>query len=118
MTENEDRRSSGEEPPIQNSATATTPIRTIPVPADIAAVRRRLRLHHALVRRPRWSRELDDLLAVDDAISGPIGPEINDHDPGGDWWHDTWMDRGVPEREAEGLRLLAEGWVPGRLASV
>lgn len=71
------------------------------------ASRRRHRLHYRLVVRRRISRELDELLAE-------IGDSVPNPEPGieGDYWHDSHMDLGLPERERVGRQLLAVGWVP------
>jgi len=38
---------------------------TVASPSDAHRQRRRIRLHHELVRRARWSRELDRLCGID-----------------------------------------------------
>ncbi len=62
--------------------------------------RRKLRLHHTLVRRPRWSDELDQLLddGEDDGEPGWDGT--------GDYWGSvTCMNLGLPERRRLGWRM-------------
>jgi hypothetical protein len=86
------------------SATSDTP--TVPGRADIAvhlprAAVRRLRLHHTLVRRRRFSRELVRLLSPPPdpwELSEPIV------------WDQLAL--GVPEREYRGEELRARRWRP------
>lgn len=53
--------------------------------------------------RHRARRELDELLGH---------PDPWDLADRGDWWHDTWMDRGLPERERRGREMTRAGWTP------
>lgn len=100
-----------DEGPVQDRATASAADANTTVAhcADIERARRRLRLHHLLVRRPRWSGELDGLcteIASGDAIDDRAEPYE------GDYWADTHMTLGVPERQAAGRVLAAAGWCP------
>lgn len=81
-------------PPSHEPPAGTTTAVSVP---DLDRSARRLRLHHALRRRPRWSNELDELLAedvgADDTLFGTEGD---------DYWLDTHMTLGVRERELVG----------------
>lgn len=82
-------------------------LHTVPQTKDSPA-HRRLALHHMLVRRPRWSDALDELLAeVESEVLADLEPGVT-----GDYWAATLMDRGVDERDRRGRELLAAGFVP------
>lgn len=84
--------------PLRRPATTntTTCIAIVAPGGDIERARRRLRLHHVLWRRPRWSNELDGLCAED---RSHVGTYL-----GGDYWADVHMNLGVREREMVGVR--------------
>jgi hypothetical protein len=67
-----------------------------------------------LVRRRRWSVELDELLADDcDSRSPGCSDETVSDLEVADWWHVTMMDAGLAERDKVGRQLLAASRVPG-----
>jgi hypothetical protein len=69
-------------------------------------------LSAARLQRPgdawRAGRDLGALLGV---RFGPV-PDGAEESYEGDWYHDTYLDRGVPEREHAGRELAAAGWCP------
>jgi hypothetical protein len=64
---------------------------------DVDSVRQRSDFLRALRRRRRVSRALDELCGV---VRVEVDPT------GGDYWHDSFMDRGWVERDRAGRALL------------
>lgn len=84
-------------PPPHEPPAGTTTASVAPG-TDIERARRRLRLHHLLVRRRRWSDELDELL-LDGFDAEDLDAEL------ADYWHDIGMTMGYAERRRAGMAL-------------
>ncbi|MCP2324924.1 hypothetical protein HDA40_003431 [Hamadaea flava] len=95
MSANESRPITGATPELTASITRPADDLTSEVRA---ADRRRWRI------RRHASRQLDALLGREE--------RHGDGDGDGDHYRETWLDRGVREREARGRDLAASGWLP------